>query len=50
MINKNMNGCHNCRHGGGFCEELIKHIDIWYEEHLDESMCNFKYWEQEIVN
>lgn len=48
MTKKNKNGCYNCKYlCGDECEYLYEYIDIWFQEGIGESYCNFKYWEED---
>ena len=46
--NERTDGCHNCKYGFfDFCEKTSEHIDMYFQETMGESMCDFDYWEPE---
>ena len=48
MVNKKVDGCHNCKYGFfDFCEKTGEHIDLYIQETYGESLCDFDYWELE---
>lgn len=47
MVDKKYDGCHNCKYlAGDFCDELLEHVDMWFQEGCGESLCDFDYWKK----